>query len=271
VGVEQRGAYVSPYLRDAWPAETYDARVAQVWNDRDLGLYLDLAAASGGPLLELAVGTGRVALPLARAGHEIVGLDQSPHMLAVARRKLAQEPPEVQARVTLLEGDMSDFALARRFALILIPFRTFQALLTRAAQRGCLESCARHLAPGGRLVLDVFNPRLSRISQPGGADDPTHEYPQPDGSVIRQHGHAEFDLGEQMLHDWMWCERVTPDGAERVREEELRLRYLFRFELEWMLEACGFEIEALYGDFDKSPFGSDSPEMIPVARKRKSP
>ncbi len=255
-----------PYFYDAWKAAIYDARTAAEWADRDLDFYLGLAREFGGPVLELACGTGRVLLPLARAGYEVMGVDLSPHMLEVADRKLASEPREVRSRVRLVEDELARFDLGRRFALILIPARSFQFLLTREDQRRCLAACARHLWSEGRLVLDVFNPRLSRVV--AGAEDLKNEFPGPEGEVLRVGGTAEYDQGEQMLHDQVWTERLTPDGPQRLGEEELRLRYFFRYEVEWMLEACGFEVEALYGDFDRTPFTAESPEILPVARRR---
>jgi SAM-dependent methyltransferase len=274
---------------DPWTAEVYDF---QITREADTALWLALAQESGGPVLELACGTGRVLLLLARAGFHVTGLDVSPYMLAVARRKIEKEPPQVQARVRLVEGDMRDFiicgagvpkpaagapmhrgALQDRFGLILITFHSFQALLERSDQRRCLRSCAAHLAPGGRLAIDVFNPRPSRISAPAGLDEAVREYLGPDGVVVRQSGHTDYDLANQRL---VWRVRyectaadghACPPNAGELREHLLELRYFFRFEMEWMLEACGFEVEALYGNFERSPFAADSPEMIFVARR----
>lgn len=253
---------------DPWTAEVYDFANAAEMSQRDLPFWLALAEESGGPVLELACGTGRVLLPLARAGHEITGLDISPHMLAVAKRKPDQEPPEAQARVRLVEGDMRDFALDRRFGLILIPYRSFHALLERSDQRNCLQRCAAHLKPGGRLAIDVFDPRLARISTPGGVDESPCEYPGPDGIIVRQSGHTDYDLPNQRLAWHARYECTAPDGTITVREHSLELRYFFRLEMEWMLEACGFEVEALYGDFDRRPFKGEGREMIFVARRK---
>ena len=249
---------------DEWSAEIYDY---QVRSTADVHLWLSLSRESEGGALELACGTGRVLLPLARAGLEVTGLDLSPHMLAVARQKLAQETRDVQARVRLVEGSMAGFSLDQSFGLIYIPARAFQALLSRARQQACLESCRQHLRPGGRLAVDVFNPLLSRLIAPGGVDEEPDEFTELRGAPVRQDAHTDYDLAEQMLLSvWRYqttCER----GAPVVHEYALRLRYFFRFEMEWMLEACGFELEALYGDFDRSEFTANSPEMIFVARR----
>jgi len=252
--------------QDPWTAEVYDAQVSQVWADGDLGFYLSLAGDCAGPVLELACGTGRVLLPLARHGARVTGLDISPAMLAVARRKLAQVEPEVRARVTLVEGDMSGFSLSDRFGLVLVPFRAFQALLTRDHQRGCLESVSRHLLPDGRFVVNVFHPRLSILAG-GKREEPPREYQGADGSAICQTGETEYDVAHQMLRSRVRYQVTASGGEVAVHAHTLTLRYLFRFEFEWMLEACGFEVEALYGSFDRSPFTAESPEMIFVARR----
>jgi SAM-dependent methyltransferase len=257
----------SSRYKDPWLAELYDYAYVPTWGERDLPLWLALAGESTGPVLEVACGTGRVVLPLARAGWQVTGLDISPHMLAVARRKLEKENPEVQSRIRLVEGDMRHFALDERFSLILIPYRSFHALLTPAAQRRCLECCRRHLEPGARLAINVFHPRLSVLATPGGVDESPHEYPGPDGATIRQSGHTDYDLANQTLVWHARYECTAPNGCVEVHEHSTPLRYFFRFEMKWMLEACGFEVEALYGDFQRSPFESDSPEMIFVARK----
>jgi len=249
--------------QDPWAAEHYDAQIA--WPDPDLPLYREMAAESPGRVLELACGTGRVTLPLARQGATVTGIDISPHMLAVARRKLAAEPAEVRARVTLVEGDMSKFALPHACGLILIPFRSFQALLVRADQRGCLECCAKHLLPGGRLAINVFHPWLSKLVALKSAEP--HEYIGPSGEEVKAVSRVRFDFAEQTLTSHITYQITSTAGETRSHEHVLRLRYFFRFEMEWMLEACSFEVEALYGNFDRTPFTADSPEMIFVARK----
>jgi len=253
---------------DPWVCEMYDLVAGRLIADGDLDLWIGLAEKSGGSVLELACGTGRVLLPLARAGYDITGLDLSPYQLAVAKRKLAAEDEEVRKRVCLLEGDMSAFGVGERFGLIIIPARAFQCLLERADQRRCLEACAAHLRPGGLLAIDVFNPRLSRLTAEGGVEESGEEYPGVDGVTVRETGHTDYDLANQSMVWHSRYECTAAEGAVTVHQCVLPLRYFFRFEMEWMLEACGFEVEALYGNFDRSPFTAESPEMIFVARRK---
>jgi len=251
---------------DPWTAEVYDYQTQGRGND--VPFWLSMAEEAAGETLEIACGTGRVLLPLARAGVQVTGVDVSETMLAVARRKLQREPSEVAQRVTLVEADMTRFNLERRFGLIIIPFSAFQVLLTRADQRACLERCRAHLNPAGRLSIDVFNPGLARLTSPAPVPEGPEEFAGPGGETVLWSGETEYDLATQTLRSRWRYERTTPGGETKVSQHLLQLHYFFRFEMEWMLEACGFEIEPLYGDFERSPFTADSPEIIVVARRK---
>jgi SAM-dependent methyltransferase len=250
---------------DPWTAEIYDYQTEGVAGDVDF--WLDLARQAGSNVLELACGTGRVVIPLACGGVRVTGLDVSPNMLQVAHRKLSNKPRDVIERVDLIEGDMRSFEIGRTFGLVFVAFRSFQALLTPADQRACLECSARHLNRGGLLALHVFNPRLSRLTAETPVQEDREDFDGPDGMRVRWSGETTYNLAEQTLRSVWRYERTASDGAVTHSEHVLKLHYFFRFEIEWMLEACGFEIEALYGDFDRSPFTAESPEMIFVARK----
>src|SRR5690242_27783 len=140
---------------NAYPelADLYDA-VPMYTSRRDLQFWVDLCREAG-DALELGCGTGRVLIPAAQTGCTITGVDQSPHMLARCRSKIREE---IRDRITLVEGDITDFHLGRKFKLAIVPFRPFQHLITVAEQMGLLASVREHLEPGGRLVFDVFNP-----------------------------------------------------------------------------------------------------------------
>src|SRR5262249_16400485 len=141
-------------------AEFYD-HVVPYRERGDIDFYVNEAQKSGGPLLEIGCGTGRVRVPIAAAGVEAVGLELSSRMLLLCREKLALEPPDVRCRVELIQGDMRQFDLGRQFPLITIPFRPLQLLVTVDDQLSCLETVRRHLVTGGKLILDVFNPSLA--------------------------------------------------------------------------------------------------------------
>ena len=252
-------------------ADLYDS--VTLYRDRsDVAFFVEEARAAGGPVLEVGCGTGRVLIPTARAGVEIVGLDLSSHMLQVCRDRVAREPDEVRSRVRLVQADMRSFGLARTFALITLPFRPFQHLTTVEDQLSCLASIHRHLERGGRLVLDLFNPSLEalvkdNLGQEAGEEP---EFITPDGRrVIRWHKIASRDVFHQVNQVELIYYVTHPDGRKERLVHAFPMRYLFRYEAEHLLVRSGFEVEALYADYDRSPYGSKYPgDLIFVARKR---
>lgn len=250
-------------------ADLYD-HVTPYRERPDVAFYVEEAIRTQGPVLEIGCGTGRVLIPTARAGVEIVGLDASPQMLDVCRGRLHAEPAEVQARVTLVPGDMRRFDLGRRFPLITIPFRPFQHLLTTEDQLECLATIQRHLREGGRLVFDLFNPSLDAlVKQPIGEETGLEpEFTIPDGRrVVRCFKILATDRFAQINDIELLYDVTYPDGATARLVQSFRMRYLFRFEAEHLLARAGFIIEHVYGGFDRSEYGSTYPgELIFVAR-----
>jgi SAM-dependent methyltransferase len=251
-------------------AEFYD--YVPPYSDRpDIAFWTAAAQESGGPVLEIGCGTGRVLIPTARAGIAIVGLDLSRSMLAVCGRRLAGEPVDVQARVALVEADMRDFRLDHQFALATMPFRPFQHLITVEEQTACLEAVRRHLLPGGRLILDLFNPSLPALVDEARSeeygDEP--EFALPDGRrVVRRFRTVRRDWLAQVQDVELIYYVSHPDGRQERLVHAFPMRYLFRFEAEHLLARCGFEVKALYADFDKHPYGATYPgELIFVAAK----
>jgi SAM-dependent methyltransferase len=253
------------YAEYSYTAEFYD-QLTPYRERGDIDFFVEMAQASGGPVLEVGCGTGRVLIPTARAGIEIVGLDLSPFMLAVCRQRLAEEPPEVQGRVQLVERDMRDFDLGQQFALVTVPFRPFQHLTTVEDQMACLHSIHRHLAPGGRLVLDLFNPSIPYLAAPEKLEeyDDVPEFAMPDGRrVARRARIAGRDYFNQVQDVELIYYVTHPDGRQERLVHAFPMRYLFRFEAEHLLVRCGFTIEALYADYDKRPYGTKYPgELI---------
>ena len=135
----------------------------------DLPLYLELAAAQGGNVLELCCGTGRVLVPLAQAGNRVVGVDISPPMLALAQRKLDAAGPAVAERAPLLVGDLRTVDLGGGFDLALVAVKSFAYLTERADQQRALNAIAAQLRPGGLLALDLLHPSLEWLARPPAA------------------------------------------------------------------------------------------------------
>jgi SAM-dependent methyltransferase len=254
-------------------AELYDY-VGPYRARADITFFVEAAVKSGGPVLEVGCGTGRVLIPTARAGIDVVGLDLSPDMLAVCRQRLRDEPEAVQSKVTLLQADMRRFALGRAFSLVTIPFRSFQHLLTVEDQLSCLESIHQHLGTEGMLILDLFNPSLDwLVNRPVGeelAEEPAFNIPDGRRVIRRQKTLARDRFNQVDDHELIYY--VTqPDGREERLVHSFRLRYLFRFEAEHLLARAGFALEHLYAGYDKSEYGSRYPgELLIVARKMAS-
>ena len=254
----------------AFVADLYDWVIP--YRERpDIDFFVGAAKDAGGPVLEVGCGTGRVLIPSARAGVDVLGLDLSPQMLAVCRERLQQESLAVQARVQLVQADMRAFDLGRLFTLATLPFRPFQHLITVEEEVSCLENIRRHLVEGGRLVLDLFNPSLDALS---GQTEGEEVGDEPRFSTTN--GRSVLRRLKIVAHDrFTWVNQVEliyyvthQDGREERLVHAFPMRYLFRFEAEHLLARCGFEVEQLYSGFDRSPYGSRYPgELIFVARK----
>ncbi len=258
------------YEQYAFIADLYD-HVVPYHNRPDVVFFVEAAKESGGPVLEVGCGTGRVLIPTARAGIDIVGLDLSLPMLDVCRERLLQELEEGQARVQLVEADMRDFELGQAFRLVTIPFRPFQHLTTVGDQLSCLGSIHRHLVEGGWLILDIFNPSLESLTSDNVGEEVGDEpaFTTPDGRrVVRRHKIVSRDRFNQINYVELIYYLTYPDGREERLVHSFPMRYLFRFEAEHLLVRSGFEIEHIYADFNKSAYGSKYPgELIFVAKK----
>jgi SAM-dependent methyltransferase len=230
----------------------------------DVGFYVEETSAAGGPVLELGCGTGRILVPIARAGATIVGLDSSTQMLERCRANLAREPAAVRRRVTLHQGDMHDFGLGAAFARIIAPFRVFQHLTTVAAQLRFLASVHRQLAPGGRFIFDVFNPRFAVLVGADGVErEDTPDTPLPDGRTFRR---------AYRIARVRWLDQVSEseliyyvDGKRYVQAFEMR--WFLAAELQHLLARAGFRVRSVYGDFARGPLVDGAPEQVIVAEK----
>ena len=217
------------------------ARLYDPWSRsvvEDVAFYVEEALASGGPVLELGVGTGRIAVPVAAAGIQVVGVDLSEGMLEVARERAALAGVTLDLR----RGDMRDPPVEGAFPLVMIPFRSLLHMETDADRRAVLRGVAGLLAPGGRFVFDVFAP---------GADD-----------IADTHGRwLEREPGIWERADW---DERTRTLVLRVRGEgsdaEMSLAWLSVTEWKALLREEGFAVDAVYGWFDRSPWrgGEDS-------------
>ncbi len=256
----------------AWEfyAQTYDVTVGDWPGEMDF--YRALVAQvqpAGQAVLELACGTGRVAIRLAQAGARVVGLDLSAAMVAAAREKSAG-----MDNLRWVQGDMRSFDLGETFGLILIPGHSFQNIVTAADQVACLESVKRHLAPGGLLVVHLDHQSVGWLGDltrdKGGVFENVGQltHPQTGRPVRTLHAWSYEPATQTAIAQTVW-EELGPDGEVTGRWDTgpYRIHCVFRFEMEHLLGRVGLELEAVYGDFDQQELQDDSPQMIWLARR----
>ena len=208
----------------------------------DVAFYVELARETDGPLVELAVGNGRVAIPVAReTGRKVIGIDSSPAMLAQARERVAAAGVDIELR----DGDMRELELEEPAGLIYVPFRSLGHLPTWADRRRVFERAYGSLRPGGRFAWNffVFDPKIAAAN---------------DGEWLEHNGirhridHAKHDNRVD----------ITLESGDAIS-----LWWLNRSEWDGLIETAGFEVEALYGGFDRRPFDENANEFVWVVRK----
>jgi len=242
-------------------APLYDAASSRLRGaSGDAAFYLSLAKKTGGPVLELGCGSGRVLLPIARAGLDCVGLDPSPTMLARLKKN------GLPWNLRVVRARMQSFDLpGRRFALIYSAFRAFQHLLTVEDELSCLAAARRHLAPGGTFALDVFAPKLDRIAV---QKEPEFlEVQWKDGDTeVRRLASVSRDPATQVFDVKFRHELRRPGKRPESRTVTTKMRWIFRYELEHLLARAGFRDIEVFGGFDRRPYDYFSGETVVIAR-----
>ena len=248
-------------------ARLYDVDLLE--DPGDLDLYLALAARGDGPVLELAAGTGRLAVPLAEAGHDVTAVDIDPAMLARLRRRRDAAGEAAARHLTIVEGDLLDLRLADgTFALAFIALNSLFLLATREAQRAAFRTLADHLAPGGLAVVDVWLPDADDLARFDGRMILEYDREDPEtGAHVTKVAAAQHDASTGIVNLTSIYEE-GPQGepaARHVRRDVLRL--VSAGELEDFATGAGLEVETLAGDYDMGPLGSGGDRAIIVARK----
>jgi SAM-dependent methyltransferase len=222
---------------DRW-AEDYDAWSAHM--TEDVPYYVDLAREADGPIVELMVGSGRVAIEVVReTGKPVLGIDSSPAMLAIARERAAGLPLELR------EGDVRELVLDEPAALIYVPFRSLLHLHGWHEKRRVFERVAASLSPGGRFAFNSFafsHTIAARL----------------DGKTQEQNG---------IVHTLRYAPADNRVDIERADGATISLWWATKSEWEGLIDVAGLEVEAQYGWFDKRPLTDDAPELVFVARK----
>jgi ubiquinone/menaquinone biosynthesis C-methylase UbiE len=246
-------------------AELYDVSVPDWPGELDFYQRLaETAQAQGQAVLEVACGTGRVAVRLAQTGVRLTGLDLSARMLAVARRKSAGLP-----NLLWVEGDMRNFELDEMFGLALIPGHAFQNLVTPGDQVACLECIRRHLLDGGLLVVHLDHQDVTWLGslrkERGRVFEAAGTVAHPESGQIVRLAHAwSYAPASQtatVVSSWELLD-AEEEVIERMESKPLPLHCLFRFEMEHLAYRADFQVEAVFGDFFEGELRDESPGMI---------
>lgn len=233
----------------------------------DIGMVLSLAA-RGGPVLELGCGTGRLLLPLGRAGHDVVGVDRSQPMLSGAHKLLATEPQAVRRHVQLLCADMTQLPLMRgRFGLALTSYNTFMHLNASQALLA-LDSVAERLKPGGLLFIDVANPMA--VEETEGSqltlERVLHDKAREELVVVSAAN--ALDTGRQVLTiTWIFDRSMRTGGVVYRSVVDVNYHYYFPHQFELMLAESGLSLLAMYGGYHQQPFSEESDRLLVLARR----
>jgi SAM-dependent methyltransferase len=217
----------------------------------DVAFYVTRCASRGGSVLELGCGNGRITLPLARAGLDVVGVDLSKPMLADLRTRLRAEPEAVRARVQLRRGDMRKARTARRYRTVICPFNAFLHLYERVDVEQCLARVTEQLEPRGRFVFDVSIPEPEEMARDPERLHKVPPFDYPGVGRVRYGERFEYERLRQLL--FVSMEFEPTDKTHAAFRTPLVHRQFFPRELEALLHYNGFAIEELVGDFTGPP------------------
>ncbi len=241
-------------------AEVYDLLYQEA---KDLDFYLRLARKYGDPILELGCGTGRILIPLAKAGFRVWGVDTSEGMLEVLKKKLKKEPKRIRENITIKKSDTRNFSLGEKFRLAIIPISTFQHLLTEKDREACVKSVYEHLEKGGIFVVDVFdfNPEHPQNTL-------VHHVTTKKGErTISKSSMTSFDHERKLSKVTFFIDTTGKDGRLRRTTVDFEMKWVFRDELKKLLEENGFRVIEIYGDYNFEPYKNQWKRMIFVAKK----
>jgi SAM-dependent methyltransferase len=244
-------------------ADLYD--LEHLTYDEDVEFYGSFIEATGDPVLELACGSGRLLVPIAKGGYRVTGLDRSEAMLSRAKEILAKKG--LSQNVVLHHGSMTDVSSAPGgpFGVAIIALNSLMHLTTQAEQRACLRSTLAALDPRGQLLIDLLNPTpetLRGFDHAHGHDGVWH---RPDGVRVDKFSARRVFPAAQRIETELWYDLIAPDGSVRRTATTYAMRYVHRAELELMLEIAGFAEWQIYGSYELDPFTDHSERLIVAA------
>lgn len=258
-------------MRNTYDPDLYDIATPSTVRG-DLDWYRRMARESGGPVLELGAGTGRITLPIAEDGISIHAIDSDSSMVNALRKKTATLAADARERITITQADMRTLDLGERFALVIAPFRVFLHNVSDDDRMACLTSVREHLRSDGQLAFNVFYPSLEYMGQNVGAFrgvwrwTATHELP--DGGLLVSSEANHYDSVRQRLDSLRRYDQVTADGAvTRSHMHRTELAYLYPADIREMLQRAGFKLRHIWGGFDEREVTEDSDEIVVLAQR----
>jgi SAM-dependent methyltransferase len=246
-------------------ARYYDADFGAV--EDDIPFYRELARRCGGPILEPMCGSGRLLVPLARAGYRLTGVDVSSALLALARAKLTAGG--LLGQVELLEADIRQTAPAGPFGLVIVALNSFMHLSTATDQLAALGRIHAALRPDGLLALDLFNPDLRALAAYNGELVFDKSFVTSEDARVHKFVAQHADTAAQIIYIHFIYDELDAEGRVRRNVLPFTMRWLYRYELEHLLARAGFALEAVYGSYDLDEYRPESELMLAVARKVK--
>jgi SAM-dependent methyltransferase len=245
-------------------APFYDIEHAQFGEDLDM--YRNFAELSGGKILELACGSGRVLLPLAQDGYAVTGVDTSAAMLAIARDRLQESG--LSARATLVQQDVSALNLGQKFRLAFIALGSFGHIATRKTQRLTLAAVRAHLSPGGTFIVDISNADARYMEGLGSHILHQGTWRRDDGTLLTHFVSPTSATDHHLLELTHFYDQHSQSGTVQRTTVTTHLYLFERSEIELLLEQAGFVVKDVYGDYDLGPYQLESPRMICIAEAR---
>lgn len=233
----------------------------------DAEWYALRALVHGGPVLELGVGTGRIAFAIADRGVEVVGVDRMPEMLEQAGVRLAKQKRRIRERVSFVAGDLMELRLDRKFAMVIAPFNVLMHLYDREQVERALATVRAHLEPGGHFLLDVLMPELRYLARTNDKVYKAGKVKRPDTGK-RYHYRERFDYDDVSQVQLIEMAYIGVDDPLDFHLAPLAHRYFYPAELEALLHYNGFEMLERYGDFEELPLHGDCESQVIVARLR---
>jgi SAM-dependent methyltransferase len=252
--------------------EEYD--LEHLGDEEDLGFYLSLCRRlAPRKLLEVGCGTGRISLPLAEAGFDVIGLDSEPEMLRKAEGRQHQAPAEIRQRLKFIEGDMRTWSARAEFDLILIPASSITHVLALEDQLAVWRTCRSNLRTGGRLLVEVTMPNIASFADSFGVPPRTplevdiDNFDESDGTRLIRRKTTRYLSHEQRAQIRFMYEKYQNGRGVESYLDDFACHVFFPRELQLLFIHTGYEVEETFGDYRGRPLRADSPVMIMVGKR----